>query len=416
MIAQTRQIPDTDAVRARSQGVAMGTMLSIDDFRNAAQRRLPRLVFDYVDGAAETESTMRANQSAFREVTLRPRGGIDATTIDIGVSLLGHRLSMPLFLSPCGMSRVVNSGGDRAGAAAASAMGTLFVQSTITGHPVREVVEAANGGAVWYQAYQVGSKQDTIGAIGRARDAGAQALVVTIDSAVGSLRERDRRNGGMAILGQAKLAAAPHFFKLAGHPRWFADRIKDGLRPKLMNLLDENGQPTFLGRGGGPRGLGWHDLEWVRQVWPGPIVIKGVLTGDDAERAIAAGAAAIVISNHGGRQLDTADSTLSVLPEIADTVSGRCPVILDGGIRSGTDVLKALCLGADAVGVGRPWLFGLAAAGQSGVEQVLQILKDGITRNLGLLGVTKPSELDRSYVRAPQTWFEPQPGLASVRR
>lgn len=385
----------------------MGLMLSVEDYRHRAQRKLPKLVFDFVDGAAESESTMRANQAAFADVTLRPRGGIDPGQIDLRTNLLGHELAMPLFVAPCGMARVVHPGGDRAGAAAAAANGTLFVLSAMSGHPVAEVVAAADGGPVWFQAYHVQDQPTTARAIARARDAGVAALVITIDSAVGSLRERDRRSGGVTILGSSKLAAAPHFVKLVRHPAWLADRLRDGLRPRFMNVLADDLTPAVLGQGLPARGLGWHDLPWIREIWEGPIVVKGVLTGGDARRALDEGAAALVVSNHGGRQLDTADATLRVLPEIVAAVGGRCPVIVDGGIRSGPDVLKALCLGATAVEIGRPWIYGLANGGQTGVSAVLQLFADSIARNLALLGASRPSELDRSFARVPNDWLEP---------
>jgi isopentenyl diphosphate isomerase/L-lactate dehydrogenase-like FMN-dependent dehydrogenase len=385
-------------------------MLSVEDYRTAARKRLPDVVFEYIDGGAESEATVRANRAAFEAVTLCPRGGMDPSKIDLRTTLLGRELTMPLILAPCGSSRAMNSGGDKAGAIAAAAKGTLFVQSTMSGHGVAEVVDAAQGSPVWYQAYRVGDQATAARAIERARDAGAEALVLTIDTAVVSLRERDRRTGGMALLGQSNLRAARHAIKLARHPRWLADRVLDGVRPKLMNALDENGKAPILGRSATTAGLGWHDLPWIREIWPGPIVIKGVLTVSDAERSLAEGAAAIVISNHGGRQLDSADATLSVLPEIAAAVGGRCPVILDSGVRSGIDVLKALCLGADVVGIGRPWLYGLAVGGQAGVEAVLQLFYDGIARNMALLGASRPSELDTTFARAPQEWFERRSG------
>jgi isopentenyl diphosphate isomerase/L-lactate dehydrogenase-like FMN-dependent dehydrogenase len=381
-------------------------LISIEDYRKAARRRLPRVVFDYIDGGAESESTVRSNLAAFESVTFRPRGGMDPDRVDTSTSLLGNRISMPLILAPCGAARAVNSAGDKAGAMAAAAKGTIFVQSTLSGHSVADVVAAASGSPVWYQAYRVGDRATADRAIARARDAGAQALVVTIDTAVVSLRERDRRTGGMALLGKSKLSAARHGVRLAAHPRWLADRVFDGIYPKLENVLAEDGSPGILGRVPVSRGLTWEDMSWVRKTWgDGPIVIKGVLTPADAKLSLDMGAAGIVVSNHGGRQLDGADATLRVLPEIADFVSKRCAVIVDGGIRSSLDILKALCLGADAVEIGRPWLFGLSVGGQAGVEGVLQLFLDGLARNLALLGASSPKELDLSFARAPESWL-----------
>lgn len=384
-------------------------MLSVEDYRLVAKKKLPRVVFDYVDGGAETEFTVRENRGAFQQVTLRPRGGVDPSGSDMSTTVLGHELSMPILLSPCGMARTVHPGGDVAGARAAAKAGTIFSLSTMSGHTVEEVVAAANGSPVWYQAYRVGTRERAERAIRRAHLAGASALLVTMDTAVGSLRERDRRSGGLSLLGSSKLRAAPHFFKLFRTPSWLRDHLLDGIRPKLMNVVHEDGTPQILGRGGGPSGIGWHDLNWVRDAWPGPIIIKGLLTGDDASRAADEGAAAVIISNHGGRQLDTANATLRALPEIVQAVDGRCEVLLDGGIRSGIDVIKALSLGARAVMVGRPWLYGLGVGGQDGIEAVLKVLRDGLVRNMGLLGVKKVSELDESFVNAPKEWFEPAP-------
>jgi len=384
----------------------MPHLLSIEDYRKAALRRLPRLVSDYVEGGAETEFTVAENRRAYEAVTLRPRGGMDPSGVDIRTTVLGTELSMPILLAPCGMSRIVNPGGDLAGARAASKAGTIFVQSTMSGHPVEEVVAGGNGFPVWYQLYRIGPQAWAQRAVERARDAGAAALVITFDTSGGSLRERDRRSGGMSLLGTLKPSVAPKAAKLALTPRWLVEHVRDGVYPHLANVIEEDGSTRILGRGAsGPSGLTWQDLEWVRRVWPGPIVIKGIQTPGDALRAIEEGAAAVVISNHGGRQLDTAEATLRSLPEVVDAVGDRCEVLVDGGVRSGTDVLKALSLGARAVLVGRPWLYGLAIGGEAGVDGVIKTLSDGVRRNMVLLGAKKVSELDRSYVRVPPDWL-----------
>jgi len=384
--------------------IEMRSMLSVEDYRQVARRRLPRLIFDYVDGGAETESTVGGNRRAFESVTLRPRGGMDPTGIDLGVSVLGTDLAIPVLLAPCGMARAVHSSGDLAGARAASRAGTVFVLSTMSGHSIEDVVAAADGAPVWYQLYRVGPRSRVEAAIDRARSAGVAALVVTFDTSVGSLRERDRRNGGLALLGASVLRAAPGFFRLMTSPRWLADHLVHGLRPKLKNVITEDGTPQIIGRGPLTAGLTWEDLPWIRERFGGPIVLKGLLTASDAVRAVDEGAAAIVVSNHGGRQLDTADATLRVLPEIVAAVNGRCEVLLDGGVRSGIDVMKALSLGARAVLIGRPWLFGLAAGGEKGVNAVVEVIVAGLRRNLALLGAKKVTELDVSFVRVPSEW------------
>ena len=379
-------------------------MLTVEDYREVARRRLPKLVFDYIDGGAESEYTVQANRRAFESVALRPHGGMDPSGIEIGVSVLGTDLSMPIILAPCGSAGVVRSGGDLAGARAASAAGTIFTHSTMSSDRIEDVVKAANGASVWYQVYRVGPMSRVEAAIDRARDAGVAALVITFDTSVGSLRVRDRRNGGLALLGSSYMRAIPGFLRLTGSPRWLADHVVHGLRPKLMNVIQEDGTPQILGRGPAPNGLTWEDLTWVKERFGGPIIVKGLLTGEDAAHAVDEGAAAVVVSNHGGRQLDTADATLRALPEVVAAVNGHCEVLLDGGIRSGTDVIKALSLGARAVLIGRPWLFGLAVGGDSGIGEVLEVLRTGVSRNLALLGVKKVSELDSRFVRVPSDW------------
>ncbi|HEY5273070.1 MAG TPA: alpha-hydroxy acid oxidase [Acidimicrobiales bacterium] len=379
-------------------------MLTVEDYRDEARRKLPKLVFDYVDGGAESESTVQGNRLAFESVTLRPRGGMDPGGIDIGVSVLGSELSMPVILAPCGSAGVIRSIGDIAGARAASGAGTVFTHSTMSSDRIEDVVAAANGAPVWYQVYRVGPMSRVEAAIDRARDAGVAALVITFDTAVGSLRVRDRRNGGLALLGSSRVRAIPGFLRLTGSPRWLGDHLVHGLRPKLMNVIQEDGTPQILGRGPSPNGLTWEDLAWVKERFGGPIIVKGLLTGEDAARAVDEGAAAVVVSNHGGRQLDGADATLRALPEVVAAVNGRCEVLLDGGIRSGIDVIKALSLGARAVQIGRPWLFGLAVGGETGIQEVLEVLRAGIGRNLALVGVQKLSELDSRFVRVPTDW------------
>jgi isopentenyl diphosphate isomerase/L-lactate dehydrogenase-like FMN-dependent dehydrogenase len=379
-------------------------MLTVDDYRNEARRRLPKLVFDYVDGGAESEFTVQANRRAFEQVALRPRGGIDPSGIDIGVSVLGSELKLPIILAPCGSAGVVRSGGDVSGARSAAAAGTIFTHSTMSSDRIEDVVAAANGAPVWYQVYRVGPVSRVEAAIDRAREAGVAALVITFDTAVGSLRVRDRRNGGLALLGSSRIKAIPGFLRLTGSPRWLSDQMAHGLRPKLMNVIQEDGTPQILGRGPSPNGLTWEDLAWVRERFGGPIIVKGLLTGEDADRAVDEGAAAVVVSNHGGRQLDTAEATLRALPEVVDAVNGRCEVLLDGGIRSGIDVIKALSLGARAVLIGRPWLFGLAVGGDTGIQAVLEVLRTGLTRNMALVGVKKVSELDPRFLRLPSDW------------
>jgi isopentenyl diphosphate isomerase/L-lactate dehydrogenase-like FMN-dependent dehydrogenase len=292
------------------------------------------------------------------------------------------------------MAAVVHSSGDLAGARAAAAAGTIFIQSTMSNQRIEDVVEAAAGSPVWYQVYRVGPRSRVEAAIDRARIAGVAALVITFDTAVLSLRVRE----------SGRMRSIPNLLRLTGKPRWLRDRLAHGLRLELANVIQEDGTPQVLGQLPAPASLTWEDLSWVKERFGGPIIVKGLLTADDAVRAVNEGAAAVIVSNHGGRQLDTAEATLRALPEIVAAVDGRCEVLLDGGIRSGTDVIKALSLGAHAVLVGRPWLFGLASGGEPGVRAVIEVLREGLQRNLALVGVQKISELDRTYVRLPAEW------------
>ena len=378
-------------------------LLNVADFRAVARQRLPRVVFDYVDGGAESELTVRANEAAFDEVGLRPRGGTRQPAGDLQVSVLGERLSMPLLVAPCGGARLVSPAGDVAGARAAGRAGTVFVQSGMSNHPVEDVAAAATG-PVWFQLYDIGSRARNEALVARAAKAKVSALVVTVDCAAGSVRERDRRNGVPALLGTNRVAALPHLPQLLARPRWLTAHLADALVPPLSNVVAEDGRPYVLGRDFIPRSLAFEDMAWLRDAFPGPIVVKGVLTPDDATQAVDAGASAVVVSNHGGRQLDGAEATLRALSDVVEAVGNRCEVLLDGGVRRGTDVLKAVALGARAVLVGRPWLFGLAVGGEDGVTAVLELLKDSMARNLALLGCADLSELTRGHVRVPAGW------------
>jgi L-lactate dehydrogenase (cytochrome) len=296
--------------------------------------------------------------------------------------------------------------GEAGAARAAGAAGTGYILSTISGHRLEDV-KAASSGPVCYQLYLLGGREACEAAIERARRAGFSALVVTIDTAVAGMRERDLRNGVKELLGGNLFAKIPFLPQVLVRPGWLANFLLDGGLPRLPNvvipgegpmpLLDVN---AALARAA----VTWEDLLWIRNLWPGPIVIKGVLTGDDARRAIDAGASALVVSNHGGRQLDGVPASLRVLPEVVSAVNGQVEVLMDGGIRRGADIAKALCLGARAVLCGRAYAYGLAAAGQAGVARALEILRTDLERTLKLLGCFSVDALDRSYVNVPSSW------------
>jgi L-lactate dehydrogenase (cytochrome) len=383
--------------------------VSIADLRRLAKRRLPRVVFDYIDGGADGEVTLRENCRVFDEVTFRPRNAVAIPACDLRTTVLGIPLELPLLLAPVGSSRLFHPRGEEQAARAAGAAGTAYTLSTLSGCRLEDV-KAASRGPVWYQVYLLGGHDVARAAIQRARAAGFSALVVTIDTAVAGLRERDFRNGAKELAGGSPWLMLPHLPQLLAHPRWLAGFLADGGLMKFPNVVLPGQGPmpyADIGAALEQSTVCWQDLRWIREAWNGPLVIKGVLTGEDARRAVAEGADAVVVSNHGGRQLDGVSPTLRALPEVVAAVGGRTQVLLDGGIRRGSDVAKALCLGARAVLVGRAHAYGLGAAGQAGVARAIEILRADLLRTLKLLGCPSVGELDRSYVDVPAAWTRP---------
>ena len=391
----------------RGRLTSRDVLLTIEDYRRLARRRLPRVVFDFIDGGAETELTQSENQRAFERVWFRPHVGAPAGLPDLTTELFGRELSMPVIIAPTGLGRIANPVGDLAGVRAAGQAGTAFALAMAAGYSLEEIAQARSG-PIWFQIYDVGGREAVERTIERAARARYDALIVTFDTPVAGKRERDQRNGAMALLGPRTLGKLPYVPQLIMKPRWFFRRISDGLVPVTPNIEGGVRSHASGARGGpvGARSLCWTDLEWVRSAWSGPILVKGILTAEDARRAVDAGVNGVIVSNHGGRQLDGAVSSLSVLPEIAAAVGNRCEILLDSGIRRGSDVVKALSLGAKAVLIGRPWLYGLAAAGQEGIEGVLAILRADIDRTMQLMGRARLADLDRSAVRAPPEWFD----------
>jgi L-lactate dehydrogenase (cytochrome) len=309
-------------------------------------------------------------------------------------------LSLPFLLAPVGYSRLMHPGGEIVAARAAGAAGTGYILSTISGHKLEDV-KAASAGPVWYQLYLMGGREAAESSIQRARSAGFSALVVTIDTVVAGMRERDFRNGMKELLGGNALAKIPFLSQFLVRPGWLTRFLLDGGVPKLPNVVVPGQGPVPLidvSAALASAAVTWDDLRWIREAWPGPIIIKGVLTGDDARRAVDEGASAIVVSNHGGRQLDSVSPSLRALPEVVAAVNGQAVVMMDGGIRRGSDIIKAICLGARGVLVGRAYAYGLAAGGESGVARAIAILRADLERTLKLLGCTSIAALDRSYV------------------
>jgi L-lactate dehydrogenase (cytochrome) len=380
--------------------------VNIEDLRRIARGRLPRAVFDYIDGGAEGEVTLRENCHAFEAISFRPRHAVPVAGCDIRTRVLGHELALPFMLAPVGYSRLMHPEGEKAAARAAGEAGTAYILSTISGHKLEDV-RAASKGPVWYQLYLLGGREAAEGGLDRAQRAGFSALFITIDTAVAGLRERDLRNGVPQLMSGKLGAMLPFLPQLMVRPGWVASFLLDGGVPRLPNVVLPGVGPMPMldvGQALNNSCFVWQDMSWIRKAWPGPIVIKGVLTGENARRAVDEGAVAVVVSNHGGRQLDGAPATLRVLPEVIEAVKGQAEVLMDGGIRRGTDVLKALCLGARAVLVGRAYAYGLAAAGPAGVARAIAILQADVQRNLKLLGCQSLAELDRSYLNLPAGW------------
>jgi isopentenyl diphosphate isomerase/L-lactate dehydrogenase-like FMN-dependent dehydrogenase len=384
--------------------------VNVHDLRSLAQKRLPDVVFDYLDGGAEDEITLRANSQVFCEVTFRPRHAVSFPECKLRTQVLGSELSVPFLLAPVGYSRLMHRSGEVAAARAAGLAGTAYILSTISGHSL-EKVKAASSGPVWYQLYLLGGRAAAESAIQRARTSGFSALVVTIDTAVAGMRERDFRNGMKEILGDSVLAKLPHVGQFLAHPAWLASFLMDGGMARLPNVVVPGEGPlplTDVASALARSVVTWEDFKWIREAWGGPIVVKSVLTGDDARRAVDHGASAVVVSNHGGRQLDCLSATLKVLPEVVRAVNDQAEVLMDGGVRRGSDIVKALCLGARAVLVGRAYAYGLAAGGEAGVTRAIEILRADVERTQKLLGCPSLSKLDRSYIDVPQSWQSSQ--------
>jgi isopentenyl diphosphate isomerase/L-lactate dehydrogenase-like FMN-dependent dehydrogenase len=382
-------------------------VINIEDLRRVAKRRLPRVVFDYIDGGAEAELTLRANSQAFEAVAFRPRCAVATATCDLRTSVLGTNLSMPLILAPVGSSRLIYPRGEEAAACAAGAAGIAYTLSTLSGCRLEDVA-AASKGPVWYQLYLVGGRDCALAAIERARAARLSGLVVTIDTPVAGLRERDLRNGVKELLSRELWSMLPFANQFLAKPRWLMSFLADGGLMKFANVIIPGKGPmlyadvtTALEQSM----VSWDDLRWIREAWSGPIVIKGVHTGEDARRAIDAGADALVVSNHGGRQLDSVAPTLRILLEVLTAVAGQVEVMVDSGIRRGSDIAKALCLGARAVLAGRAYAYGLGAAGGAGVARAIEILRADLIRTLKLLGCGSVGELNQSYVDVPSDWL-----------
>ena len=367
---------------------------------------MPRVVFDYIDGGADAEVTLRENVRAFDDVLLRPRNACAIPSIDLRTTVLGTEFSLPFLLAPVGSTRMFYPRGEVVAARAAGNAGTGYILSTLSGTRVDEVRAGATG-PMWYQVYLVGGRDVALAAFERARAARCTALVVTIDTAVAGLRERDFRNGTKALLTRSPFKMLPYVHQFLSRPRWLAGFLKDGGLMSFPNVALPDGPMSYADVGAAleQSTVCWDDLKWIRDAWKGPIVVKGVMIAEDARRALDYGAEGIVVSNHGGRQLDGVYPTIRALPEVMAAVKDKTEVLLDGGIRRGTDIAKALAMGARAVLVGRAYAYGLGAGGEAGVTRAIQILRADLIRTLKLLGCASVNELNASHVTVPAEWL-----------
>lgn len=374
------------------------------DFRSRARRRLPRLVFDFIDGGAEGEVTLRDNEAAFDRIRFRPRVLVDVSEISTAVELFGQRFQTPVILGPTGLARLVDDAGELAAARAAAAAGTTMVVSSGSSVSIAELCQAA--GPQWFQLYPWADRETTEGLIASAQSAGCEVLVLTADVPVVGKRERDLRNG-MSIPFRPSIGS---LFDLVRRPRWLA-RMALGRPITFANLAEHysGGRANAVNLAAFSHELldpssSWEDLAWIRERWPGKLLLKGVMCVEDAQLAREHGCDGIVVSNHGGRQMDRLPASIEALPAIAAAVGDELTILLDGGVRRGGDVLAALALGADACLIGRPWLFAAATGGEEGVSSLLELLREDIARCLALIGKTELSQLNSEVLlSAPAT-------------
>jgi L-lactate dehydrogenase (cytochrome) len=369
---------------------------SVMDYRELARRKLPRQLFDYIDGGAYAESTMRSNVSDLRSIHLRQRILEDVSNIDLGVEVMGEALSLPIVLAPVGLAGMFARRGEVLAARAAEQEGIRFCESTVSICSIEEV-NAATNAPFWFQLYVMRDRGYAEQLIGRAREAGCSVLVLTVDLAVVGARYRDTRNGMMdTISGTKKLRRV---WDIASHFEWVTDVAMRG-RPLTFGNLEDAvpgarspaGFKDWVDSQFDPS-VTWDDLAWVRKHWPGKVILKGILDVEDAKRARDVGADGIVVSNHGGRQLDDVRSTVAALPPIAEAVGDQLEVLVDGGIRSGLDVVKMLSLGARACLLGRAWTYAVAGGGEAGVAHVIRIIREEMNVAMALTGKRSLSEL-----------------------
>jgi L-lactate dehydrogenase (cytochrome) len=376
---------------------------SVSDYRELARRRLPRLMFDYVDGGAFDEATLRANRDDLSKLMLKQKVLRDVSALDTSTTLFGQRLELPLILAPIGFAGMMARRAEAQAARAAENAGVPYTLSTVGICPIEEVRRATTK-PFWFQLYMMRDRGVVKEIIARAQAANCGALVFTVDLPVLGTRYRDIRNGmGVQLPLLSKLRMAANF---ASRPGWIYDVGVKGRPLTFGNLAGVVKDAKSLGAllhwttTALDPSVTWKDLEWVRGLWKGPLILKGVLDPDDAKEAVATGADGLVVSNHGGRQLDAARSSISVLPKIVEAVGSQTTVLMDGGIRSGQDLTRALALGAKACMIGRAWVYGVAAKGEKGVTAVLETMKRELRTSMALVGKAKIADIDASVVQA----------------
>lgn len=372
---------------------------TLDDMREKARRLLPRPVFDYVDGAADDEVTARANRDDFTAWRLRLRAGVDTGTPQTQTTVLGTAVSAPVLFAPCGLTGIVHPDGELAVARAAAELGTIAIFSSFSTHSLEAIAQASTG-PKWFQLYFLGGRAGAWSMIDRADQAGYDALVITLDTPVTGNRERDLRNAVQHPVTRSARDLRRYLPSMVRRPRWSLRFALGGAPVGLGNVVgagsgsaDDHTQAMFTAP---PT---WDDVAHIRDRWKRRLVVKGVLEANDVRRAVELGADAVIVSNHGGRQLDTVPSTIEVLAEAVDAAATHIEVLIDGGFRRGTDVIVARSLGATAVCIGRPYLYGLALGGQQGVAHAWNLIVTELRRNLILMGCSDVAHLDHDSVR-----------------
>jgi 4-hydroxymandelate oxidase len=352
--------------------------VNLFEIEKIASQLLSPMALDYYRSGACDEITLKANQDAFRSICLLPRMLVDVSIREQSVRLFGHEISMPVIIAPTAFHRLAHPQGELASATAAARAGTIFTLSTLSNSSIEEVADAAQG-PLWFQLYVYKDRELTRSLVQRAENSGYQAIVLTADAPKLGRREADIR-GHFELPDHLKVANLTD----AGLASVCSDGTNSGLAAYIASLFD--------------CAVTWKDLEWLRSLTKLPVLVKGILRADDAKLALEHGASGIIVSNHGGRQLDTAPATIDVLTDVVDAIAGKLPVLLDGGVRRGTDVMKALCLGAKAVLIGRPVLWGLAVGGEEGVLGVLNMLRDELDLALALCGCPSVQQLNRDFI------------------